>query len=308
MSFMTERLSLVELLLAIRSGHAWTAPHRKIRHRRPTRHNPTYQTTYRVKDNVLGSQLLALDCDTEDERSTFDWLAADPFIGHYGGVLHATASSRPERPRTRVIFVLDRPLDRAGYELALKALLERYPYCDQSACHAAVVFYGAARCDYRLIGQLLPVEVLWYQVIRPYQERRAAERQRRAAARLARQQRVGHNEAPDPAQVRRYVEAALGHIVDELATTRAGQGLRHKRLFESALKLGSLGGASWLTSEGAALLAEAEAQLLEAAQANGYVADYGETDAVRTIDAGLAIGERNPRQEPVWRQRLPLAS
>lgn len=64
-----------------------------MQHHRPTRRRPDYHTTYRVKANVTGSRLLALDSDTEDVRSDFDTLLADPFIGHYAALLHATASS-----------------------------------------------------------------------------------------------------------------------------------------------------------------------------------------------------------------------
>ncbi|MBK7919744.1 MAG: hypothetical protein IPJ94_26495 [Chloroflexi bacterium] len=93
MTFQNTHLALPKLLAAIREGYAWTAPHHHKRHHRPTPTNPRYRTTYRVKANVIGSQLLALDSDTGDERSQFDTLLADPFIGQYAGLLHATASS-----------------------------------------------------------------------------------------------------------------------------------------------------------------------------------------------------------------------
>jgi hypothetical protein len=95
---------------------------------------------------VISSQLLALDSDTGDERSRFDSLLADPFIGRYASLLHATASSTPASPRTRIIFLLEAPLSPDAYEQALRALLHRYPFCDQSVNHAAVVFYGARDC------------------------------------------------------------------------------------------------------------------------------------------------------------------
>lgn len=72
MTFQNTRLTLPKLLAAIREGYTWTALHRHKRHHRPTPTNPHYRTTYRVKANVVGSQLLALDSDTGDERSQFD--------------------------------------------------------------------------------------------------------------------------------------------------------------------------------------------------------------------------------------------
>ncbi|MBK7916811.1 MAG: hypothetical protein IPJ94_11245 [Chloroflexi bacterium] len=110
MTFQNTHLTLPKLLAAISEGYAWTAPHLHKRHHRPTPTNPHYRTTYRVKANVVGSQLLALDSDTGDERSQFDTLLADPFIGQYAGLLHASASSTT-MPRTRIVFLLDQPLN-----------------------------------------------------------------------------------------------------------------------------------------------------------------------------------------------------
>lgn len=149
MTFQNTHLTLPKLLAAIREGYAWTAPHHHKRHHRPTPTNPRYRTTCRVKANVIGSQLLALDSDTGDERSQFDTLLVDPLIGQYAGLLHATASSTSAAPRTRVVFLLDQQLEPAAYEQALRALLYRYPFCDQSVNHAAAVFYGTQNCSYQ---------------------------------------------------------------------------------------------------------------------------------------------------------------
>ena len=170
MTFENETLSLPAFVDSIVAGYAWTAPRVHIRHHRPKRKNPDYHTTYRVKVNVLGSQLLALDSDTEDERSSFASLLADPFIGHYATLVHASASSTWERPRSRVVFLLDTVLSRDDYELALQALLFAYPFCDQSVKHAATVFYGAKDCAYCLLRKTLPVSVLWERFVQPFQD------------------------------------------------------------------------------------------------------------------------------------------
>ncbi|MCA9938197.1 MAG: hypothetical protein KC418_06120 [Anaerolineales bacterium] len=148
MTFQNETADLDTLVVTVRAGYAWTSPHRHVRHHWPTRQNPNYRTTYRVRANVVGSQLLALDVDTQDERSTFYTLLQDPLIRSYAALLHESASSRPEWPRSRVIFLLERMLTVDEYELALRALLYRFPYCDQSVKHAAAVFYGAVDCRY----------------------------------------------------------------------------------------------------------------------------------------------------------------
>ena len=306
MTFQTTRLTLPKLLAAIRQGYAWTAPHRRIRHRRPTRNKPHYRTTYRVKANVIGSQLLALDSDTGDDRSHFDSLLADPFIGRYASLLHATASSTPASPRTRIVFLLEAPLRPDAYEQALRALLHRYPFCDQSVNHAAAVFYGARDCAYRLTGNRLPLSSLNDAIIQPYTAFLERERARREAERQARLARYGRREEPAAGQVERYVQAVYDNLLTELAQTEAGLGLRHQRLYGAALTVGGLEGAPWLTPAAHGRLRSAAADLLAAADANGYTAVYGEDDALRTIEAGLARGALLPLSEPVWYGERPF--
>jgi hypothetical protein len=301
MTFTNETIDMTGLVAAIQAGHAWTAPHHHIRHIRPTRHNPNYQTTYRVKENVIGSQLLALDCDTQDERSTFYDLLQDPLIRQHATLLHESASSLPEWPRTRVIFLLDHRLSAEGYDLALKALLHRYPFCDQSVRHAAAVFYGAKDCRTYQRNVVLPVKVLNETIIQPYQADLAAEMAKQAAERAVCLARRGTAvSSPSHAQIGRYVQHIYQTTLSDLTATRPLQGLRHQKLFTAALKVGSLQAASWLSSEATSLLTSVEDDLLEAASANGYVDDYGEDDAIRTIENGIDLGRLRPWLEPVW--------
>ncbi len=301
MTFANETIDMPAFVEAIQAGLAWTAPHHHVQHHRPTRRNPHYQSTYRVKENVMGSQLLALDCDTQDERSTFYDLLQDPLIREYGTLLHESASSVPEWPRTRVIFLLNDMLDASAYDLALKALLHRFPYCDQSVRHAAAVFYGAKDCRVYLRDLILPVQVLTEEIVQPYQaflqaeaEQRMAEREKRLA------QRGTSLIPPSHQQILRYVQHVYQGTLSDLAKTSPLQGLRHQRLFVAALKAGSLQSARWLSADAAAFLSHIEDDLLEAAAANGYIDDYGEDSAVRTIDNGIEIGQQQPWVEPVW--------
>ena len=302
MTFENEQLTLDGLIATITAGHAWTAPHRHVRHRRPTRHRPDYTTTYRVKANVIESQLLALDSDTGDERSDFSQLLADPFIRRHAALIHSTASSTLAAPRSRVIFLLDEPLSPDEYELALRALLERYPFCDQSVKHAAVVFFGAEDCAYCRLNRLLPVAVLRERLLAPFQARRQAERRRREAERQARVAERGPVSTPSAEAVGRYVAGAMAGIADELATLPAGQGLRHEGLFTAAVRVGRLQAAGWLSHEARRTLAAATDELVDAAEDNGYIDDYGVEDALRTIDNGLAIGRQEPAEEPLWQE------
>jgi hypothetical protein len=306
MSFQNTWLTLPKLLGGIREGYAWTAPHRHVRHHRPTTRNPRYRTSYRVKANVMGSQLLALDSDTGDERSRFDTLLTDPFIAKYAGLLHATASATRVRPRTRIIFVLDKPVKSVVFEESLKALLFRYPFCDQSVNHAAAVFYGAQHCDYHLTEKVLPLAVLEEAIRQPYQNYLTARQRKRETERQRRQNQYGQRDAPDSDQVTRYVLAVRQNLLDELGNTPPGQGQRHQRLYIAAITLGRLSNASWITVEAQQRLANASDELFRAAETNGYVAAYGEDDALRTIENGLDNGRLQPLDEPVWYEERPF--
>lgn len=296
MSFESRRVTLDELAASIRAGHAWTAPHAKERRPRPG----GGLSSYRVKANVTGAQLLALDCDTGDQRATFASWLADPFVASYAAFLHTTASHTPDAPRCRVVFALDQLLDPAGAELATRALLWRFPHCDQVAKDVSRVFYGAAGCDVHMVGQVLPVAVLWRDLVDPYQAhltvqeaQRQAERDRLLAERTARAgDQVAHGD-----QVARYVAALLDRTLAGVAAAQAGTGQRHQLLRDAALRLASVAAADWLTDDAAGLLADLDGQLLAAAAASGYLADYGEDAARRTIASGLALA--TPADRPV---------
>lgn len=307
MGFQNQELTLDGLIAAITAGHAWTAPHQHLRHHRPTSRRPDHLTTYRVKENVISSQLLALDADTGDERSAFAAWLADPFVARYAALLHETASATPDDPRTRVIFLLDEPLPPAEYELALLALLARYPFCDHSVRHAAAAFFGAPNCRYVRLGNVLPVETLQAELIAPLEEARELERAARAGARAHRLVTGPLPATAPPELVTAYVREALRGEAESVAELPAGQGLRHLQLFSAAIRLGSLQAAAWLSPAAAELLGAARESLLDAAERNGYIADYGFDDALRAVDNGLDIGLREPAEEPWWHGDSPTA-
>lgn len=87
----------------------------------------------------------------------------------------------------------------------------------------------------------------------------------------------------------RYVEAAVQAEISQLVATRSG---RNQAINQAAFNLGTLVGAGVLSRS------EAEAHLMEAARANGYIAKDGERAARQTIASGLKSGMQSPRQIP----------
>jgi hypothetical protein len=117
-----------------------------------------HSNNWRHGDNFILGQHLALEFDTEDERSTLDTLKADPFIATYGGFIYTTASHRPEAPRARVLFFLDTPIHQAkNYMAAQRALLWLYPHADQKCKDPCRVYFGSYSADFALLGNELPL-------------------------------------------------------------------------------------------------------------------------------------------------------
>jgi hypothetical protein len=294
MTFSTSRLTAAELLDDIRQGHAWTAPHRKERHLRPD----GKRTTYRVKQNVIGVQAIGLDSDTGDERSALAWWQAQDFFAAFGAFAHTTASHTEERPRCRVVFVLPELLTVEDAERLVRSLMSRFPHVDASTKDAGRIFYGSRGCQFVAPDRVLPLDVARALIldVQQYEEelRRAAEARRAA---FASRQTVKANAGA----VASYVASAKQRRLSHVASAVEGTGERHRRLIEAAFRLGSLRGASWLTEPARRVLLGVEDELLDAAQANGYAAKYGEEATRREVLNSVALGERSPAIEPNWR-------
>jgi len=140
-SFENRELTLMELANEIYTGHAYT----------------TWHEGRRAKRNFVLGQHLAIDMDTETAESDPATLIASEFIQMYGAIVHTTPSHKPEAPRSRVLFMLDEPIETAiGYEQATNVVLDLYR-ADQSCRDACRFFYGASGCELRTAPNILPV-------------------------------------------------------------------------------------------------------------------------------------------------------
>lgn len=122
-----------------------------------------HKNSWRSTANYICGQHLGIDFDTEDQRSTLPYLARDPFISRYAAILYTTPSHTPDKPRARVIFLLDRPLQHAvNYALAASALLWVFGSADRQCKDAARFFYGGrpGACEMEYPGNVLPFDVV----------------------------------------------------------------------------------------------------------------------------------------------------
>lgn len=144
-SFANQTLDVMTFANEIYTGHAYT----------------NWHTGRRSLANFQCGQYLALDCDSGDKQSSIDYLLDDQFISTYGTIIHSTPSSTPQRPRSRVIFVLDRIITDAGaYQQAAKFLVALYPWSDPACTDASRFFFGCKDCQIELPYRQLPLSHL----------------------------------------------------------------------------------------------------------------------------------------------------
>lgn len=138
-------LTASELAQQIHSGHAYTSWH---------------EPNYRTSVNWQKSQFIAVDIDTEDQRSTFKTVLSNTLVRAYGTIIHTTPSHTPDKPRCRVIFFLDKPIDDPlGYSEATR-FLGRFICGDRAAVDPSRGFFGSLNCALEEIGGRFPLDVL----------------------------------------------------------------------------------------------------------------------------------------------------
>jgi hypothetical protein len=146
-----------QLITTITEGHAYTAQHAK----------------YRKADNFICGQHVGLDFDTGDYQSSIEYLMDDEFIVNNASFIHTTASHTPDAPRSRVVFLLERPIyNREKYALLTEAFANTYAKtsADPSCKDPVRIFFGAEDCDYTYLGKMLSLDVAAREIVLPYKE------------------------------------------------------------------------------------------------------------------------------------------
>ncbi len=155
-SFRNQELPQVEIAAALYEGHAITT---------------CCDPQWRKAENYHLGQHIGLDFDTEDERSTIGRLLKDPFISKHASIIYTTPSHTPDKPRARVIFLLDTPIHQAkNYAMAATALLWVFGAADRQCKDPVRFFYGGkpGACEMEWPGHELPLSLV-KDLIRRYQ-------------------------------------------------------------------------------------------------------------------------------------------
>ncbi len=141
-SFDNLELEMIDIANAIYCGHSYTAWH----------------NGRRTTENFVSAQFIAVDMDTEDERSTIAYLAAMEFVKIYASFIYSTPSSTEATPRSRVIFLLDEPITNAdAYKSAINFIYSMFPGSDPNCVKASGFFYGSLNCQLEILDNVLPV-------------------------------------------------------------------------------------------------------------------------------------------------------
>jgi hypothetical protein len=168
-SFINQEIEPFDFANAIYMGRAYSAWH----------------SGRRKDDNFLRAQFIAVDCDTEDERSSIPYLLGLEFVNVYAALIHSTPSHTAAAPRSRVVFLLDEPIaDSAAYEVAIGFVYSLFPGSDTSCIDSSRFFYGSKNCEIELlVNNVLPVTHLrsyynrWRRVTTPTQQARRQQQQ-----------------------------------------------------------------------------------------------------------------------------------
>ena len=254
--FVNQELAVIEIANAIYTGHAYC---------------PWQQSQWRASDNFDCAQHIAVDLDTGDERSSFDYLLRLDLVQMYAGLIHTTPSHTPDRPRARVLFFLDRPIcDPEAYRQATIFWLSLFEGADPVCKDPSRFFYGATGCDIWFSDNVLPVA----HMRRYFREWKQAQPQATPHDNIIRLDEYRKPPAePDAAH-------ALDVLADRVRAAR--EGTRNVTLNAQAFLAGKDVRRALYSRQ------EAEAALLAAARAIGLDDD----EAIRTIRNGLRGGER----------------
>lgn len=206
-SFMAQTVSVPDFIKHILDGKAWAVG--------------TYQGNHRTKHKFIQSQILALDFDADANLSVSDAIQyAD--IGDYAALVHPSPTSSLQTPKTRVVFILDRPIpDKAKWNKAALAMLDHFQDLkpDTSCKDCSRFFFGSTNHTapyYDKPEQRLSLEVVAQWVKRSEQTRQEEEKQlQEAPGKPA--SNVGHDERS------RHAQAVYNKLLERLATCTEGE-------------------------------------------------------------------------------------
>jgi hypothetical protein len=253
-SFVSTEVTPEQLIAHILQGNAWTPA--------------IFMDNRRVKQNFISAQLIGLDFDS---GISVDDANMELLISEYAALIHPSASSTPEKPKTRVVFILSEPvMEWHRYEALTKAMSKHFSHMmpDEQTKDATRLFYGSdvsgADC---FPAAVLPIKLAGTLCVEhAYQDEWTLE-----------QEKVRKAQPPrtfTPAQMNKYVKTAYDN---ELMLVQTCSVDRHKQLYKSACNIAGMVKGSWGISEG-----QAEGDLYSAVGAHS-MNEHDQKEVLRVI-------------------------
>jgi hypothetical protein len=255
-TFRNRTLSRMAILRCIEEGHAYT----------------TWHEGRRKLENFIAAQHIAIDMDTDDERSEINTLINMEFVRMYSGIIHTTPSHTAQTPRARIIFLLDRPITSTdAYAAAARFIIAQFDAADDACKDASRFFFGMAPDGQSWVSNNI-LEIAKLRVMyRQWQKRHPQRNVERAASQPEHDRRIYK-----PTDYADWTDMLLEPV------RHAPQGDRNNTLNKQAFFAGK--------DIAKARINEADIipQLVMAAQAVGL----SEAEAMRTIQSGIRSGKQ----------------
>ncbi|WP_186082944.1 plasmid replication protein, CyRepA1 family [Burkholderia gladioli] len=113
----------------------------------------------RKSKNFLSMQVLAVDIDS---GLTIDDVLAHPFFRKFGWFVYTTPSHRPDAPRFRIVFLMERPIETERRMKLVYTGIIRMFAGDRSCADASRLFFGSENCGIHRMDRVLPIEQIEY--------------------------------------------------------------------------------------------------------------------------------------------------
>lgn len=258
-SFVNHDIDITKFIQFIQRGYAFCA---------------ALTRPYRKREYFQSSQVIAVDFDTGDEKSSFEYLLENRFISRYANFLYTTPSHTKIAPRARAVFILSEPVYNANsFEVATNALLQQMDSNDPACKDAARIFFGSIECEVLRLNNILPAKWFFHKTVIPYAKSLDAKQKSMV-------QNIVYNGSGT------YVlRNQMNKILQQVADSYDGE--RNNTLNKAAFVLGGFVGAGYNLSpqEAASLLIE---------QASSSISPLPQDEIERTVYKAISRGMSTP--------------
>lgn len=136
---------------------------------------PVYKNRRRKEENFHEAYHLAFDLDTQDERSSLDFIMRPgTFSWMFCSFAYSTPSSTPDKPKSRVVFIFQQPVTSAEamreiYAAVAWRLHDDGLVTDKQCGDPLRLYYGSPGCDVIGNWSLLADDALAYLITEYYE-------------------------------------------------------------------------------------------------------------------------------------------